>query len=93
VGPTTLQITSREAVQAELELEFYRVGELLGAERSGPGLAEMLRTRVEPATWTGAGGPGVVRFDEPSGCLIVLQSQPAQAAVERLLGDLADAPD
>ena len=48
-------------------------------------LAERLKTRVAASTWSNVGGPGEVYFDPPSQCLIVLQSQPAQAAVERLL--------
>jgi hypothetical protein len=91
VDARTLQITSPKALRAHLELEFYPIKPLLGPGRSGPGLAEALQTRVEPGTWSDGGGPGVVHFDEPSGCLIVLQSQPVQVAVERLLHEMADA--
>ena len=91
VDAQTLQITSPKALRAQLELEFYPIKSLLGPGRSGPGLAETLQTRVEPGTWGDGGGPGLVHFDGPSGCLIVLQSQPVQAAVERLLGEMADA--
>ena len=49
-------------------------------------LAERLKTRVAASTWSDVGGPGEVYFDPPSQCLIVLQSQPVQAAVERLPG-------
>jgi len=89
IDARTIQVTSPKALRAQLELEFYPIKPLLGRGRSGPGLAETLKTRVEPGTWSDGGGPGVVHFDEPSGCLIVLRSQPLQAAVARLLGEMA----
>ncbi len=88
IDPGTLQITSRGTLEAQPELEFYRVAALLRPGRSGPGLAESIATRVDPTSWSEAGGPGAICFDEPSGCLIVRQSQPAQAEIERLLDEL-----
>ena len=85
IDAKTLQITTATASSARLELEFYPVGKLLGDGRTGPQLAELIRGRVAPSTWSSAGGPGKLHFDGPSRCLIVLQSQPVQVAVERLL--------
>ena len=113
VGPQTIQVTSKEAADERLELEFYPVGEGIagpakkdpllpvreGQQRLSPlplgegqgvrvaALAEQLRTRVAASTWSNVGGPGEVYFDPPSQCLIVLQSQPAQAAVQQFLAD------
>ncbi len=81
VGPQTVQVTTKEAAEERLELEFYPVGEGI----AGPALIERLKARVAASTWSGVDGPGEVCFDPPSQCLIVLQSQPVQAAVERLL--------
>ena len=81
----TIQMTTQEALDERMELEFYPVGPWLKKGVTGAALAERLKARVAPATWSDVGGPGEVYFDPPSGCLIVLQSQPAQAAVERLL--------
>jgi len=92
IDPATLQITSPAVIASQPELEFYRVSELLTGGRSGPGLAESLTTGVHPATWREAGGPGVIHFDEPSGCLIVLQSQPVQAEIEQLLEKMEARP-
>ena len=82
-----LQITTRKAVATRLELEFYPVAELLTDGTSGPGLAEQIKSRLSGSTWNDAGGPGVLHFDEPSKCLIVLQSQPVQVAIGRLLAE------
>ena len=51
-------------------------------------MIEQIKGRVAGSTWSDAGGPGVLHLDGPSGCLIVLQSQPVQAALERLLAEL-----
>jgi len=82
-----LQITTHKAVATRLELEFYPVAELLTGGTTGPGLAEQIKSRLSGSTWNDAGGPGVLHFDEPSKCLIVLQSQPVQVAIGRLLAE------
>jgi len=51
---------------------------------------EQIRSRVAGSTWSDGGSPGVLQLDGPSGCLIVLQSPPVQAAIERLLAELRD---
>ena len=86
IGPNAIQVTTSEAAEERLELEFYPVGPRLDGGNSGEKLAERLKTEVAASTWSDAGGPGEVCFDAPSQCLIVLQSQPVQAAVERMLG-------
>jgi len=83
----TLQVSTRKAVDARLELEFYPVAEALAKGQKAAALLERIRSGVAPATWSDAGGPAVLYFDKPSGCLIVLQSQPAQAAVQKLLAE------
>jgi hypothetical protein len=88
IDAETLQITTRKAVASRLELEFYLVADLLAKGETGPALIERIKGRLAGSTWSDAGGPGVLHFDGPSGCLIVLQSQPVQAALEGLLAEL-----
>jgi hypothetical protein len=85
VGPAIIQVTTTEAAAERLDIEFYPVGAWLAKGISGPHLAERLKARVAATTWSDVGGPGEVYFDPPSQCLIVLQSQPAQVAIEDLL--------
>jgi len=85
VDPRTIQITTKEAVDDRMELEFYPVSRWLAKGLTGPGLVERIKARVAAATWSDVGGPGEMHFDPPSGYIIVLQSQPAQAAIQRLL--------
>ena len=86
VDPRTIQITTKEAVDDRMELEFYPVSRWLAKGVTGPGLVERIKARVAAATWSDVGGPGEMHFDPPSGYIIVLQSQPVQAAIQRLLG-------
>jgi hypothetical protein len=88
VGPETIQVTTRQAVAARLELEFYPVGSLL-ARQEPPALIERLKSRVPGASWNEGGGSGVVLFDPPSQALLILQTQPVQIAVEAALKEMA----
>jgi hypothetical protein len=88
VGPETIQVTTRQAVAARLELEFYPVGSLL-ARQEPHALIERLKGRVPGASWNGGGGSGVVLFDPPSQALLILQTQPLQIAVEAALKEMA----
>ena len=90
IGANAIQVTSSEAAEERLELEFYPVGPRLKEANSAAKLIERLKTEVAAPTWTDAGGPGEVYFDAPSQCLIVLQSQRVQAAIERLLAAKGD---
>ena len=83
-----IEITTHKIVASHLELEFYPVADLLAAGWSGPVLLERIKSGVAKASWDDAGGAGIVRLDEPSGQVIVLQSQPVQDATERLLTEL-----
>ena len=49
---------------------------------------EEIKRQVAGGTWSDAGGPGIVRFDEPSGYLLVRQSQPVQGEIEELVDKL-----
>ena len=92
VDAETLEVTTRKATAAQLELEFYPVGDLLAKQQTAPGtLVQRIKGQVAGSTWTDAGGPAVLHFDEPSSCLIVLQSQPVQVALESLLDELRTA--
>ncbi len=85
IGATAVQVTTQQAVEERLELEFYPIGPWLAKGISGSHLAERLKAVVAASTWSDVGGPAEVCFDPPSQCLIVLQSQPAQTAIQQLL--------
>jgi hypothetical protein len=98
VGPDMIQVTTHEALEERLELEFYPIGSWLANHNSsrplgeGPGvrasaLIDHLKARISPSTWSDVGGSAEVHFDPPSQCLIVLQSQPVQTTIEGLLAD------
>jgi hypothetical protein len=88
VDGNTLQVTTRKAMAARGELEFYRAAELIANDPMAEQLIERIKSGVAGSTWSDAGGPGVIRFDRQSQCLIVLQSQPVQVAIENMLAKL-----
>ena len=88
VDANTLQITTQKALAARMELEFYPVGQLLAGQPPAA-LIERIKTELRGAVWGDGGAGGVLYFDPPSKCLIVLQSQPVQVAIEALLADKA----
>ena len=75
-GAETIQVTSNEAAEERLELEFYPVASWLTRNVTGAVLMDRLKARIAPLTWSDTGGPADACFDAPSRCLIVLQSQP-----------------
>jgi hypothetical protein len=86
VGADTIEITTRKAATAKLDLEFFPVGDLLDNGLAVDSLVEPIKERLAPETWSDVGGPGVLHFDQLSRCLIVLQSQQTQFSIEILLG-------
>jgi hypothetical protein len=90
VDAGTLQVTTQKAVAARMELEFYPVGRRPGVAAAPAGqpptaLIEQIKAQFPGAAW-GAGG-GVIDYDPPSQCLLVLQSQPLQRAIEAWLAE------
>jgi hypothetical protein len=83
-----LEVTTLKVIDQRLELEFYPVGELVTAGLSGPSMVERIKSQVPKPAWSDAGGPAELQFDSISSTLVVLQSQPAQRAIGRLLADL-----
>jgi hypothetical protein len=81
----TIELSTPKALAGKLEVEFYPVA---AQATSGRDLAELLgrvRNGLPAGAWREGGGAGVVQYDGPSQCLIVLQTQAAHAAIERLL--------
>lgn len=80
-----LQVTTAAAARARRDLEFYPVDPLLEKDAAAEALIRTVKDQVARGRWDDARGPGVIRFDAPSKCLLVLQSQPVQAEVQALL--------
>jgi hypothetical protein len=87
IGSDTLQITSAKVANATLEVEFYPVGDLLAKDKGQP-LLEGVRTILGDAIVTDQ-IPGGVRVDAKSQAIIVSAPQYQQAAIARLIEQLA----
>jgi len=96
VEPTVFELTSRSALNHAMEIGFYEVGELLRAIKKEFGqevapeeiLLQMLSGEVGGESWAEAGGPARMVVDPVTEHLIVLQSQPVHAELERYLSRL-----
>jgi hypothetical protein len=88
VDDRLLEITTARDLAARLELEFYPVGPLLAGQQNAEALVERIKSEVAGDTWADVGGPGVIVFDRPAECLLVLQSQPVQRRLEAFLESL-----
>ncbi len=85
VDPRTVQLTSIEKARSILELEFYRLGDLLADKAPPKELLDRIAESVDPASWIREGGRGVMHFDAQSRCLIVLQPQHVHWRLEEWL--------
>jgi len=84
VGARTIQITTKEAADERWEVEFYPLGALAAGKKNDIGrqVIDELKSKAGTIAWNAGGN---LYFDVPSQCLIVLQPQTVQIAVERLL--------
>jgi hypothetical protein len=87
VDADVLEVSSRKTIASRLEIEFHPLT-TAPPEHASAELVERLKSEVGAASWHESGGPGMVYFDKPARCLIVLQSPPLQVAVARLLAGL-----
>jgi hypothetical protein len=85
VDATTLEVTTVKAIAARLDLEIYPLAGLLSSGATAAAIQQRIKAEAAGSTWSDAGGPGVIDFDAPSKCLLVLQSPAVQAEVEALL--------
>jgi hypothetical protein len=86
VDAKVLEVSTAKTVASRLELEFYPAAALLAKEQPAA-LVARLRGRLAGASWSDSGGAGVLLVEAPSQCLLVLQSQPVQAALEAALAE------
>ncbi len=88
IDANTLQITSQKALAARLEVEFYPLGKRAAAQPPAA-VIEQIRAGVQGAVWGDGVAAGTMCLDPPSQCLIVLQTQPVQEAIEAILSQAA----
>jgi hypothetical protein len=89
IDANILQVTTKSALAARLEVEFYPAGKKL-AGQTPAALLDQIKAAAPGAAW--GDGPmkpgalaGAIYFDPASQFVIVLQSQPVQAVIEAFL--------
>jgi hypothetical protein len=85
LDPQTILVTTKEAANERFELEFYKVDKLLEQGTSAETIIERAKKLAAKAVGDDVVATGMFYFDPPSKCLIILQPQAAQAAIEREL--------
>ncbi len=85
IDEQTIGVTTRQALAAKFQLEFYPVASQLTADVTPDVLTERVKSGVLPKSWDDAGGGASIAYDAPSKCLLVWQTQAAQRQVEQLL--------
>jgi hypothetical protein len=81
----TLQVTSFRAARQRLDVEVYKIADLVTPAISVEGIVERIKAQASPATWRESGGPGLIVVDASAPCLIVLQSQGVHLQLQELL--------
>jgi len=87
-GPELVQITTLKALAMRLEVEFYPAGEAITALGSPKALLDAIKNQVGRDTWEDNGGSGCIWFDPASKYLMILQSAPIHAELERFLSGM-----
>jgi len=81
VDESIVEITTPQALESRLEIEFYRVGELLQATAEEEFIAAAQRS-LGRELFQDAGGRGMLAIDRDSRCLIASLPQPRQMALQ-----------
>ena len=89
VDAATLQVTTKAALAARPEIEFYPVGKRL-AGQPATAIIDQIKAAVPDATWNevapkAGAAAGVIALDSASQYVIVLQAQPVQVKIEAFL--------
>jgi hypothetical protein len=85
INDRTLEVTSAERVEGELEIEAYPIGDLAPTSVTAESLVAGLRKQLGEDRYREAGGAGVLHYDAPSRTLIVLDNQNGQISLEKAL--------
>jgi len=78
-----------------LVLKAYRLADLASDEKQAEAVVRVIRSLVEPESWNGAGGPGVIEYLAAKKLLLVRQTQEVHLQVDalvRLLMESGDTP-
>jgi hypothetical protein len=79
VGPTCIEVTSRNRLDTHLDVEFYPVADLVSAELTPDSLLTRIRANLGEQVLDDVGA--TLDYDSPSGYLVVALPQPLQRKV------------
>jgi hypothetical protein len=85
VDGQTLQIVTPATLAARIEIEFYKVEQLLAADPTGDSLLARCRAALGEELFEGPASGCALRIDAPGQCLLASLPQPKQQQLESLL--------
>jgi hypothetical protein len=88
IDDRTVEITTRAAAAAHLDLEFYPARDLAADAEAGQRLIAQIQSKIEPQTWGDKPDQAAIQFDAPSRSLIVRAPQKTQAEVATFISGL-----
>ncbi|HEY1066668.1 MAG TPA: hypothetical protein VGE52_11185, partial [Pirellulales bacterium] len=87
IDQQTLQITSRNALLEQFDLEAYKISDLVPDKFPLDDFLAKLQALIEPGSW-GEFNPGAVVYDAQSGTMFVRHHQIAQGQIEDWLATI-----
>ncbi|MBP87267.1 MAG: hypothetical protein CMJ64_11190 [Planctomycetaceae bacterium] len=86
VSESVLQITTQEAFDARLEVEFYRIGTLLD-KNSGEDVIDAIHKAIGNGDFRDFGGDNLLTVDPNTKCLLASMSQSQHVRLEKWLAE------
>ena len=90
VKNSVLLITTNSAAEEIVDPRVYNVGDLIDGEDDYEKLIEILTMTVQPDSWDQNGGAGSVVDHAKLQALVILQTRPTHAKIEKLLDALRE---
>jgi hypothetical protein len=85
IDEKTLQVYAKKPLGERYEFEIHPVRELVDGATKPDKILSVIHEKIDPKSWSEAGGPGVIEYDAASKSLLVLQSATAQIRLEKML--------
>ncbi len=87
IDERTIEITTRDAAAAHMEIEFYPLGELAGNAEAAQALIGQIKAKIEPQSWGDRLNQAAMQFDAPSHAILVRAPQKTQSQIQKFIAD------
>ena len=81
IDEKTVEITTRDAAAARMEVEFYSTAAPAGGTSTGQAMIAQIKSTIAPKLWGDSPGNAAIHFDRLSRSLIVRAPQRVQSQI------------